>query len=121
MAVTKNDVSMTAAAVASGTVEGSPVSSAENDVGLGVSGVMKLVNGGSAPTTECQIGVKVKPFGVNVWEWLVGPFRGGKDINGIYSWAFIVRPEWEKFRIDAFGNVGATVTASCTAGRLTSL
>lgn len=116
----KANGSLAATSVPSGTVEATPVKTADLDVGVGLSGAIRIVNGGTGPTTEARAQVKVQAKGSGTWEIWVGPLVAGKDAGGVSTWSFTVPPEFDKARVEFFGNQGAAVTASAEIGRLNS-
>lgn len=107
--------------VPSGTTEADPIKTAWLPVGLGLGIIPRILNGGTAPTTEASVGVRVRAKESATWEYLGGTLSAGKVASQPYTWTLRVDPEWEEAQVVFFGNSGAAVTASAEISRLDSL
>ncbi len=86
---------------------------------LGLAGVLRVVNGSSAPTVACAAYIDVSADGTTWRQWLA--ITAGLAAAATYQYPFSLPAEIMYARARFTGNTGQAVTVECLAHELTSV
>ena len=87
---------------------------------LGLAGVLRIVNGGTAPTAPCSAFIDVSGDGMTWRQW-TPPLTAGLTASATYQWSFDLPAAVMYVRARFVGNTGQAVTVDCLAQELTGL
>lgn len=104
---------------------GGTQSGSSSSLNYGVSGVAKITNGGSAPTTPCGLYLDFSPD--NGTTWYAGPLIGVADVVASsvtlipYALGIGAGGDWTHYRPRFTGNTGQSVTVEAQDSTTTAL
>lgn len=124
MPLTKSATARPVQASATNSIGGTTTTNPGLAINYGVSGVAVITNGGTGPSTECQVRVD---FSADNSTWVIGYVigGGGTTANAVTRIPYTFAPmgaggDWAYYRLVFTGNTGQAVTVQADDSTTTS-